>query len=93
MQFINPSNEIVEDPINDIENAILATYLPNEVNEPENMTLVSATPPVTPSAALAHIEALLLFSLQAEPTANITELQHVLNREKKRIELLELQRR
>ncbi|RPB19186.1 hypothetical protein L211DRAFT_842909 [Terfezia boudieri ATCC MYA-4762] len=62
MQFTHLSNEIVEDTINNIENAILASYLPNEVNEPESVAPVSSTPPpVTPSAALAHIEGLLLF--------------------------------
>ena len=42
--------------------------------------------------SLAHIEGLLLFSLQAEPTANINELQEVLRREQKRIEALEIRR-
>ena len=93
-QFITPSAEIVEDPIDTIEHAILATYLPNEVNDPDSEALVAATPPpVTPLAALSHIEQLLFYSLQAEPTANIIELQHVLNHEKKQIEVLELQRR
>jgi len=42
---------------------------------------------------LAHIEGLLLSSLQAEPTANTTELQDALKREKTRLETLEVQRR
>ena len=41
----------------------------------------------------AYIEGLLLVPLQAEPTANISELQEALKREKKRIETLETQRR
>jgi len=45
-------------------------------------------PPVTPSA---DIEGLLLFTLQAEPTANVMELQDVLKREKKHIETVEVQ--
>jgi len=90
-QFIDPATETVEDTVSDIENGILAAYLPNEANEPEAECSVS--PPVTPHEALAHIEGLLLFSLQAEPTANINQLQEVLMREKKRIETLEIQRR
>jgi len=90
-QFINPATKTVEDPVTDIENGILAAYLPNEADEPEAECTVP--PPVTPYEALAHIEGLLLFSLQAEPTANINELQEVLKREKKRIETLEIQRR
>jgi len=61
-----------------ISDAILATYLPSAVNEPG--TGAQPPPPVTPHPALAHIEGLPLFSLQAEPTANITELQDVLKR-------------
>jgi len=45
---------------------------------------------VTLHESLAHIERLLLFSLQAEPTANINELQEVLKREQQRIETLEI---
>ena len=38
--------------------------------------------------ALAHIKGLLLFSLQAEPTVNITDqLQDVLQREKNALKL------
>jgi len=79
------------DRSNDIENGILEAYLPNEADEPEAECPIPL--PVTPHEALAHIGGLLLFSLQAEPTANINELQEVLKREKKRIETLEIQRR
>ena len=49
-QFISPPTEVVEDPI---ENAILATYLPSQANEPE--TEAPLPPPlVTPDAALLH---------------------------------------
>ena len=92
-QFIHPSIETVEDPVSDIENGILAAYLPNEADKPETDILLAIPPSVTPYEALAHIEGLLLVSLQAEPTANIHELQDVLKREKKRIEVLEIQRR
>lgn len=92
-QFIDPSTKIVEDPASDIENEILATYLPNKANEPEAATPLALPPPVTPQAALTHIEGLLLLPLQAEPTANIRDLQDILQREKKRIETLEIQRR
>ncbi|RPB21070.1 hypothetical protein L211DRAFT_851809 [Terfezia boudieri ATCC MYA-4762] len=34
-QFIDPPNETVEDPVSDIENGILAAYLPNEADEPD----------------------------------------------------------
>jgi len=44
-------------------------------------------------AALSYIAGLLLFSLQGDPTPNTTELQDALKREKKRIELLEVERR
>ena len=91
-QFISPPTEVVEDPTSDIENAILATYLPSQANEPE--TEASPPPPlVTPHAALSYIEGLLLFSLQSDPTPNTTELQDALKHEKKRIELLEVERR
>ncbi|RPB18880.1 hypothetical protein L211DRAFT_853692 [Terfezia boudieri ATCC MYA-4762] len=92
-QFIDPSTKIVEDPASDIENEILATYLPNKANEPEAATPLALPPPVTPQAALTHIEGLLLLPLQAEPTANIRDLQDILQRERKRIETLEIQRR
>jgi len=88
-QFIYPATETVEDPVSDIEDRILAAYLPNEADEPEAEPL-----PVTPLEALAHIEGLLFFSLQAEPTPNINELlEEVLKREKKRIETVVIQRR
>ena len=48
---------------------------------------------ISPQSALVDIEELLLFSLQSEPTANITELQDVLKREKERIETLNIERR
>ena len=52
-QFISPPTEVVEDPTSDIENAILATYLPSQSNEPE--TEAPLPPPlVTPDAALLH---------------------------------------
>ncbi|KAF8417397.1 hypothetical protein EV426DRAFT_706093 [Tirmania nivea] len=86
-QFIDPPTEIVEDPVSDIENEILATYLPNEANEPEAEALLVLPPPVTLQAALADIEGLLLFSFQAEPTANIRDLQDVLQRENKVLRL------
>jgi len=89
-QFIYSATETVEDPVNEIEDGILATYLPNEADEPEADIPLAISPPVTPHEALAHIEGLLLFSLQAEPTANINELQEVLKREQKRIETLEI---
>ena len=82
----------MEDPVIDIEQGILAAYLPNEADEPDAEVSLSIPPPVTPHEALAYIEGLLLFSLQVAPTANITELQDVLNREKKRIETLEIHR-
>ena len=50
-------------------------------------------PPPTPHVALSYIEGLLLFLLQGDPTANTMELQDALKREKKRIEILELERR
>jgi len=40
-------------------------------NEPGADIALAIPPPITPHEALAHIEGLLLFSLQAEPTANI----------------------
>ncbi|KAF8426745.1 hypothetical protein EV426DRAFT_702358 [Tirmania nivea] len=91
-QFISSPTEVVEDPISDIENAILATYLPSEAHVPETE---APLPPslVTPHAALSYIEGLLRFSLQGDSTANTTELQDVLKREKKRIEILEVERR
>ena len=92
-QFIDPPSEIVDNPISDIEDTILATYLPTPATESEPEPEAPPPPLVTPSAALAYIEGLLLFSLQAERTANIIELQDVLKRENKRIETLEVQRR
>ena len=74
-----------------VENRVLAAYLPNEADEAEVECPVP--PPVTSHEALTHIEGLLLFSLQAEPTANTNELQEMLKRDKKRIETLEIQRR
>ncbi|RPB21223.1 hypothetical protein L211DRAFT_851593 [Terfezia boudieri ATCC MYA-4762] len=44
-------------------------------------------------AALSCIESLLLFSLQGDPSVNTTALQDALKREKKRIEILEMERR
>ena len=91
-QFISPPTEIVEDPTSDIENAILATYLPSQANEPE--TEAPLPPPlVTPHAALSYLKGLLLYSLQGDQAPNTIELQDVLKREKKRIELLEVERR
>ncbi|KAF8422938.1 hypothetical protein EV426DRAFT_717867 [Tirmania nivea] len=91
-QFISPPTEVVEDPITDIENALLATYLPTEAYEPETEA-PEPPPPVTRCAALSYMERLLLFSLQGEPLTNTTALQDVLKREKKRIEILEMERR
>jgi len=65
---------------------------PSETDELEADIPLAIPPPVTPHEALAHIEGLLLFSLQAEPTANINELQEALKREQKRIETLEIRR-
>ena len=59
--------------MSDIEDAILATYI--------LMSEAQSPPPVTLYAALAHIEGLLLFFLQAKPTAIITQLQDLLKRE------------
>ena len=93
-QFIYPATETVEeDPVSEIEDGILATYLPNEADEPEADIPLTIPPPVTLHEALAYMEGLLLFSLQAEPTANINELQEFLKREQKRIETLEIRRR
>ncbi|RPB27296.1 hypothetical protein L211DRAFT_533950 [Terfezia boudieri ATCC MYA-4762] len=58
----------------------------NVVNEPETEPL--PPPWLHPQAALAYIEELLLFSLHAEPTPNITELQDVFKREKYTLKLL-----
>ena len=90
-QFIDPLNDIVQDPISDIKDVLLAIYLPSAATEPKPE--VPPPPAVTPSAALAHLEGLLLFSLPGEPPANIMKLQDVLKREKKRIETLEIQPR
>ncbi|RPB20015.1 hypothetical protein L211DRAFT_852721 [Terfezia boudieri ATCC MYA-4762] len=90
-QFIDPPNKTMEDPVIDIESGILAAYLPNEADEPDAEVSLALPSPVTPHEGLAYIEGLLHFSLQATPTANITELQDVLNCEKKRIETLEIQ--
>jgi len=89
IQLVRP----VEDPVNEIEDGILATYLPNEAGESEADIPLAIPPPVTPHEALAHMEGLLLFSLQAELTANIDELQEVLKCEQQRIETLEIRRR
>jgi len=59
-----------------------------EADEPEADIPLAIPPLVTLHEALAHIERLLLFSLQAEPTANIDELQEILKREQQRIEIL-----
>ncbi|KAF8419762.1 hypothetical protein EV426DRAFT_576851 [Tirmania nivea] len=91
-QFISPPTEAVEDPITDIENALLATYLPAEAYEPA-AEAPQPPPLVTPHAALSYIEGLLLFSLQSDPSANTTALQDALKCEKKRIEILEMERR
>jgi len=48
----------IEDPVNEIEDGILATYLPNEADEPEADIPLAIPPPVTPHEALAHIEGL-----------------------------------
>ena len=50
-------------------------------------------PPPTPHAALSYIEGLLLLSLQGDPAPNTMELQDARKREKKRMEILELERR
>ncbi|RPB21821.1 hypothetical protein L211DRAFT_888251 [Terfezia boudieri ATCC MYA-4762] len=70
-QFISPPTEVVEDLITDIENALLATYLPAEAHEPEAEAPLPP-PLVTPHAALSCIESLLLFSLQGDPSVNTT---------------------
>jgi len=55
-QFIHPANETVEGPVNEIEDGIMAAYLPNEADEPKADTPLAIPPPVTPHEALAHIE-------------------------------------
>ena len=92
-KFICLANETIEDPISDIENEILATYLRNEANEPEADISVAIPLLVMPLAAVAHIEGLPLFSLQVEPTANINKLQEDLKYKKKYMETLEIQHR
>ncbi|KAF8458650.1 hypothetical protein BGX38DRAFT_1152452 [Terfezia claveryi] len=73
-QFIHPPTETIEDPVSDIENGILETYLPNEADEVELKIPFAIPPLVTPHEALVHIEALPRFSRRAEPTANVYEL-------------------
>ena len=72
-----------------VEGGILATYLPNVVDETDTKVSLAIPPPVTLYEALAHIKDPLLFS----PTANIPELQNTLNRENQGIKALEFQRR
>jgi len=55
---VSPATEAVEDPVNEIEDGIMATYLRNEADEPEADTPLAIPPPVTPHEALAHIEGL-----------------------------------
>jgi len=83
-QFINPSTEI--------HMAILQmqSWPPISLTKSMSQKAIATPPPITPSTALAHIDGLLLYPLQVEPTAKIMELQHVLNRENKRSEVLEL---
>ncbi|KAF8433610.1 hypothetical protein BGX38DRAFT_1276021 [Terfezia claveryi] len=69
--FVPVGTEVVEDPITNIENALLATHLPGEAYEPE----IEAPPPPPLVTPLSYIEGLLLFSLQGDPSANTTALQ------------------
>ncbi|RPB20165.1 hypothetical protein L211DRAFT_895019 [Terfezia boudieri ATCC MYA-4762] len=45
---ISPPTEVVEDPITDIEIAILATYLPGEAYEPKNRSSATSASGYTP---------------------------------------------
>ena len=80
VHFIDPAIEIIQDPISDIEEQILAFALV-EVEEPADEVHIPS--PITPQTALDSIESLLLFPLQTEATANTIQLQDDLKREKK----------
>ena len=81
---------MIEDPVIDFEEGFWAAHLPNKADDTDSEVSQSIPPLITLHEPLAYIEGLLIFTLQVTLTTNITELQDVLNREKKHIETLEI---
>lgn len=90
--FINPAEESVEDPIEDIEEQILNLYAPSLVEE-DSIVNTPTLPPVTISEALKALEKLSLFSYQADMTPHISNLQELLHCEKRRIEMISVRQK